>query len=108
MLYIGSVFMQEFERTLEDKTRSYQRISNYLSLTLKNTQNTIELNSIMYYQPNVTYWKDYRLSSQTSLAVNITSKLQFTTNLNYGFDAYAPINVSKRNILISNGLKLNL
>lgn len=108
MLYIGSVFMQEFERTLEDKTRSYQRLSNYLSFTLKNRQNTVELNSVMYYQPNVTYWKDYRLSSQTSLAVNITSKLQFTTNLNYGFDAFAPINVSKRNILISNGLKLNL
>lgn len=109
MFYIGSLLMQEFEKTFNDtKSISYQRLSNYISFTFKNSKNTLEFNTVMYYQPNINNWSDYRHSIQSSLAINITSKLQLTTNFNYGFDSYSPINVNKRNFLISNGLKLNL
>ncbi len=101
--------MQEFEKTSDDtNTMSYQRLSSYLSLSIKNKANTLEFASVVYYQPNINLWKDYRLSSQISLAFNITSKVQFVNCINYGYDSYAPSNVSKKNIILTNGLKMNL
>jgi hypothetical protein len=109
VFYIGSLFMQEFEKTSDDtKTMSYQRLSSYLSLSIKNKSNTLEFASVVYYQPNINLWEDYRLSSQTSLAFNITSKLQFVNSINYGYDSHAPTNVSKKNIILTNGFKINL
>jgi hypothetical protein len=109
VFYIGSLVMQEFEKTSDDtKKMSYQRLSSYLSLSIKNKANTLEFASVVYYQPNINLWKDYRLSSQTSLAFNITSKLQFVNSLNYGYDSYAPTNVSKKNIILTNGFRINI
>lgn len=109
VFYIGSLLMQEFEKASDNmKTISYQRLSNYLSLSIKNKAKTLEFASVVYYQPNVNLWEDFRLSSQTSLSFNITSKLQFINSVNYGFDSYAPTNVSKKNIILTNGLKMYL
>jgi hypothetical protein len=109
VFYIGSLLMQEFEKASDNtKTMSYQRLSNYLSLSIKNKAKTLELTSVVYYQPNINFWEDYRLSSQTNLAFNITSRLQFVNSINYGYDSYAPSNVSKKNIILSNGLKMYL
>ena len=109
VFYIGSLLMQEFEKASDNiKIMSYQRLSNYLSLSIKNNANTLEFTSMVYYQPNINFWEDYRLSSQTSLAFNITSKLQFVNSINYGYDSYAPSNVSKKNIILTNGLKMYL
>lgn len=109
LFYIGSLLMQEYEKTSDNtKIISYQRLSNYLSFSIKNESKTLEFTSVVYYQPNVNLWEDYRLSSQTSLAFNITSKLQFVNSINYGYDSYSPTNVSKKNIVLTNGLKMNL
>ena len=109
VFYIGSLLMQEFEKASDNtKTMSYQRLSNYLSLSIKNKAKTLELTSVVYYQPNINFWEDYRLSSQTNLAFNITSRLQFVNSINYGYDSYAPSNVSKKNIVLTNGLKMYL
>lgn len=109
VFYIGSLLMQEFEKTSDDtNTMSYQRLSSYLSLSIKNKAKTLEFISVVYYQPNINLWKDYRLSSQTSLAFNITSKVQFVNSVNYGYDSYAPLQVNKINIILINGFKINL
>lgn len=109
VFYIGSLLMQEFEKASDNlNTLSYQRLSNYLSLSVKNSAKTVEFTSVVYYQPNINLWEDYRLSSQASLAFNITSKLQFVNSINYGYDSFAPTNVNKKNIILTNGLKMNL
>ena len=109
VFYIGSLLMQEFEKASDNtKTMSYQRLSSYLSISIKNKAKTLEFTSVVYYQPNINLWKDNRLSNQTTLAFNISSKLQFVNSINYGFDSYAPTNISKQNIILSNGFKLNL
>jgi hypothetical protein len=109
VFYIGSLLMQEFEKASDNtKTMSYQRLSSYLSISIKNKAKTLEFTSVVYYQPNINLWEDYRLSNQTTLAFNISSKLQFVNSINYGFDSYAPTNISKQNIILSNGFKLNL
>jgi hypothetical protein len=109
VFYIGSLLMQEFEKASDNTNiMSYQRLSNYFSLSIKNKAKTLELTSVVYYQPNINFWEDYRLSSQTNLAFNITSRLQFVNSINYGYDSYAPSNVSKKNIVLTNGLKMYL
>lgn len=109
VFYIGTLLMREFEKASDNlKTMSYQRLSNYLSLSYKNKAKTLEFTSVVYYQPNINYWIDYRLSSQTTIAFNITSKLQFINSLSYGYDSFSPTNISKQNIILSNGIKLNL
>ena len=109
VFYIGSLFMQEFEKASDNtSTMSYQRLSSYLSLSIKNKANTLEFASVVYYQPNINFWEDYRISSQKNLAFNISSKLQFVNSINYGYDSYSPTNVSKKNIVLTNGLKMNL
>jgi hypothetical protein len=109
VVYLGSLIMQEFEKTNDvSNVMSYQRLSNYLSFSFKNDSKTLEISSVIYYQPNLNLWADYRLNSQSSISLNISSKLQFVNSINVGFDTYAPINVSNRNINISNGLKLNI
>lgn len=106
--YVGSLFMQEFEKASDNlEIMSYQRLSSYLSLSLKNKARTIEFTSVVYYQPNINYWKDYRISGQTSLAFKISEKLQFTNSVNYGFDSFAPTGIRNQNIILSNGIKLN-
>lgn len=109
VFYVGSLLMQEFEKASDNlNTLSYQRLSNYLSLSVKNSAKTIEFTSVVYYQPNINLWEDYRLSSQASLAFNITSKLQFVNSINYGYDSFAPTNVNKKNIILTNGFKMYL
>jgi hypothetical protein len=109
IFYIGSLIMQEFEKATDNtNTISYQRLSNYFSLSIKNKAKTLEFTAVFYYQPNINLWKDYRLSSQASLAFNITSKVQFVNSVNYGYDSYAPTNVNKKNIILTNGFKMYL
>lgn len=109
IFYVGSLLMQEFEKATDNtKTMSYQRLSNYLSLSIKNKTKTVELTSVVYYQPNINQWRDYRISSQIVLAFIITSKLQFINSVTFGYDSFTPTNISKQNIILTNGLKLNL
>jgi hypothetical protein len=109
IFYLGSLVMQEFEKATDNtNTISDQRLSNYLSLSLKNTAKTVEFTAVVYYQPNCKLWKDYRLSSQASLAFNMSSKVQFVNSVNYGYDSYAPANVNKKNIILTNGFKMYL
>lgn len=109
VFYTGVILMQEFEKTNDsNEIISYQRLSNYLSFSFKNSAKSIEFSTVIYYQPNINLWDDYRLNSQTSIAFYITSKLQFVNSINFGYDTFAPINVSKQNLSISNGLKLNI
>lgn len=107
--YIGSLLMQEFEKAIDNpNSMSFQRLSNYISLSVKNAAKTIEFTAVVYYQPNINLWKDYRLSSQASLAFSITSKVQFVNSINYGYDSFAPTNVNKKNIILTNGFKMYL
>ena len=97
VFYAGSLFMQEFERTIDNnKIMSFQRLSNYLSFSLKNSTKSIEISYVLYYQPNINLWADYRLNSLTSVVFNITSQLQFVNSINLGYDSYVPSNISKK------------
>lgn len=105
--YLGTLIMYEYEKASEGIPERLQqdiRGSMYVSFSLYPTE-TISIISTSYYQPRVDKFKDYRLSSNTSVLFNILDDLAFKTTFNYFFDA-VPVTTSipKTQYELTNGL----
>ena len=105
--YIGNSYMFEYQKTYQAENNSFQfhRLNNYLAFHLKNPQNTIEINSITYYQPEIKNFNNYRLTNETGLNFKIFKNLSYTTALNLGYDNMPPLGIKKRNYSYRNGIK---
>jgi putative salt-induced outer membrane protein YdiY len=84
--YLGTLIMYEQEE-LSDGSKIHRNIrgSGYLSFSLYPTDN-ISITSTTYYQPLMSKAGDFRLSNQSSLAVDIIKDLAFTVNYNFTYD----------------------
>lgn len=51
---------------------------------------TADISHTTYYQPVMRYWRDFRISSETSLNLKITDRMTFSLVLNYDYDADPP------------------
>lgn len=105
--YLGTLIMYEYEKASEgipDRLQQDFRGSTYVSFSLYPTE-TISIISTSYYQPRVDKFKDYRLSSNTSLLFKILDDLAFKTTFNYFFDA-EPVSdaIPKTQYELTNGL----
>lgn len=97
--------MYEYEELTDNSTFSRLfRFSSYLSF---NYQLNKLLNNqfIIYYQPVVQNFSDYRVSLDLQLSIQITKKLQFITTYNHLYDSNPPKNVSNHDFSIKNGIK---
>ncbi len=71
----ASLFMYEYEDGTGDLGVEHAlRMSNYLSFKIDLTKNA-NISSTTYYQPKVWKFKDYRLSNETTLNIDISDKL---------------------------------
>lgn len=106
--YLGNSYMFEFQKIYQDDNNifHFHRLNNYLSFHLKNKSQTIEVNSITYYQPSIEDFKNYRFSHESSLNFKITKSLFYHTSISLGFDNMPPLGISKNNYSFKNGLKL--
>lgn len=105
-IYLGTLVMYEHEKTsiVDDKTINKDfRGSTYFSLSLNPTE-TITIVNTTYYQPKLKSFKDYRLSSGTTVSFNIVKKLSFEVNFNYSFDAFPVEGIPKAQYELTNGL----
>lgn len=103
--YLGTLVMYEQEE-LDDDITSIQRDmrgSGYLSLTLYPTDN-ITIISTTYYQPKLSAFKDYRISSQSSLLIKMFENFAFKTSYNYIFDQYPAVGIPKTQYNFSSGV----
>lgn len=104
--YLGTLAMYEHEKTSTDEGKIIQkdfRGSAYLSLNFYPTP-SITIVSTSYYQPRFKSFKDYRLSSGTSVKFIILEKLSFSTSFNYSFDAFPVEGIPKIQYELTNGL----
>ncbi|MBA6153750.1 DUF481 domain-containing protein [Gelidibacter maritimus] len=104
--YLGTLIMYEYEKASEiamDRIEKDIRGSAYLSFSLFPTE-TIGIISTSYYQPRVDRFKDYRLSSTTSVLFKIWEDLAFKTTFIYNFDAYPVVTIPKSQYELTNGL----
>jgi len=109
-LFLGALYMYEYEETTDLSELTYNRthrLSSYASLGLQVTE-TFTVNHVTYFQPDLTNWQDYRISTETTLAFNITNKLSFTTYFQLVYDTRPPITVPETMYVLNNGLRLAL
>lgn len=103
--YVGALTMLEYEEVTDGVTPLQRdlRGSSYLSFSLYPTEN-ISIISTTYYQP---LWKsidDYRLSSQSSLAVGLFNNVALKVNYTFIFDTFPAVGIPKSQYDFSTGL----
>jgi hypothetical protein len=117
-LYIGTLYMYEYEESNDlvtvgpeeqerSVTRRHHRLSAYLSAGI-NIQKLLTINHVTYFQPRFDFWADFRVSSETTLSVTLTSKLRLNTFFQLIYDTRPPIGVPETMYMLSNGLSLSL
>lgn len=84
--YLGTLIMFEQEE-LSDESDIQRNIrgSSYLSFRLYPTE-SISVISTTYYQPRLNEISDFRVSNQSSLAIDVFKDLAFTINYNFTYD----------------------
>lgn len=103
--YLGTLVMYEQEE-LDDGFTPLQRDirgSAYFSFSLYPKEN-ITIVSTTYYQPKLSGFEDYRVSSQTSLLIKMLGDLSFKTSYTFIFDSYPAIGIPKSQYNFSSGV----
>ena len=105
-VYLGVLFMYEYERELVDPPVSHHNVRNssYLAFTLKPTSN-LEIISTTFYQPRLDHLGDFRILNQESANLAITQKLSATINWNYLYDHFPVAGIPKSNYTFSTGFR---
>jgi hypothetical protein len=110
-LYYGLLYMYENEKTITENNiisySSLNRISTYLSASIKIAHDIAELTTVTYYQPSITDYNNYRLNNQSSLVFSITPHIKFTNTVTILYDDSPPIGISKSNFSFTNGIKIS-
>jgi len=109
-LYYGLLYMYEKGMTVDENSTieydNFNRISTYLSASIKLPKDIGELDIVFYYQPCLNNFDNYRLNNQGSLIFNITNHIKFTNTISLFYDASPPTGISKNNMNFTNGLKI--
>ncbi len=87
--YLGIAYMFEYDEETNGPIHHDHRMSSYLSLRLTPAQN-VTLASTSYYQPLIADFKDFRLSSNTTLIFKFSKQVSFTNTLSLLYDSRAP------------------
>lgn len=102
-LYAGTSVMYEFELLLEEDYSDMFRLNSYLSARIKIKDN-LSFTHITYYQPSLTKFSDYRISSETSMSIKISKKILYKVAFNYAFDSNPPKDIQNLFYIINNGV----
>lgn len=104
-LYLGSLVMYEYENEISniEQTHKDWRSSSYFSMSLFPKKN-ISLVSTTYFQPRLNQFTDFRISSQTTLALRIVKNLSFSTTFTYQYDEFPVVGIPKEQYRLTNGI----
>ena len=103
--YLGSLVIYEHEdiiSTIEENNRDW-RSSSYVSMSLS-PKNSISIVSTTYFQPRFDKFSDVRISSQSTLALEVFKNLRFTVNFTYQYDQFPVIGIPKEQYVLTNGV----
>ncbi|MDY0780489.1 DUF481 domain-containing protein [Tenacibaculum sp. IB213877] len=104
-LYLGSLLMFEHEKSNRETEpiRNDWRNSSYFSFSLYPKEN-VTIVSTTYFQPRLDQFSDFRVSSQTYLAVEVIKNLSFTATFSYQYDKFPVIGIPNEQYVLTNGL----
>lgn len=106
-LYLGALYMYEHEKNSPSDTVVYNndhRMSTYISGGFK-VKDYLTINNIVYYQPNLSAFNDFRILLETRISVRLTKKLSLNTSFNLIYDSEPPSTVPTTRYNLSNGLR---
>lgn len=108
-VFVGTAMMWEYN-SLKDTNiiRRDWRISSYISVNFTFGK-TLGFVSTTYFQPLLSDFESYRISSQSSLLISLSKHMQFTSEfiVSGDFNKYLPKNITKIIYSISNGIRWN-
>jgi len=102
--YLGALIMYEYEELIDPiMIERNLRGSSYFSFSLYPTER-ISLVSTTYYQPKLGDLDDYRVSSQSSLIVDLVTNLALKTSYTLTYDATPANDVPRSQYNFSSGI----
>lgn len=104
--YIGSIGMYEYEQR-SDSARTlleFARLSNYLSISW-DISKSVSFNTISYYQPVITEFDRYRISTESSFGIKINEALSLKVGIQANYDSHPAENVQNLFYKWENSLK---
>lgn len=118
-LYIGLLYMYEYEKNSIEVTinepddfqfldfERNHRLSTYISgaATIKGY---LGINHVSYYQPKLSNWSDFRISSETTLTIKLTNRVALKTYFQFIYDTRPPDTVPQTMFNLTNGLSVSL
>ena len=92
---LGTSYFYEHERfilplnSLHPENVFANRLSTYFTFEYE-IKDLVKLISVTYFQPRADYWKDYRILSDNSLIVELSSFVDLKTSFNIRYDSKPP------------------
>lgn len=103
-LYLGTSIMYEHEE-LSDGITPIARVyrgSAYFSFSLYPTE-TLSISSTTYYQPKLKDFSNFRVASETSMAIRLYKNFSFKTTYTFTFDASPAIGIPNSQYALTSG-----
>lgn len=106
-LFVGTLYMYEYEEETTGIINNHHRMSSYIS-TGWQASKAVHFDLIGYYQPDLTNFIDFRVSSEITMEIKVSRRLSYRVALAYFYDAKPPEEI--RNVFYNfrNGLKFTL
>lgn len=111
-LWWGTAIMYEYEKLDASKVINHEiecsvlRWSNYISTSNVITDN-LKLNLTAYLQPDLKKFKDFRLLTDTDLAVDLSKKFTIEITFRLRYDSEPPDNVEETDTVLLTGLSFS-
>ncbi len=107
-IYLGAAWLWEQNRFTEPFGRSSRhRSSNYISTTFRPNKKMVLIQTT-YWQPVMGFIRNYRLSTEWFMKIDLTKKLAFTVDFEYGIDKNLPPGAPSETYAWRNGLSWQL
>jgi putative salt-induced outer membrane protein YdiY len=103
--YLGTLVMYEHEELADGVTPIQRdfRGSTYFSFSLYPLE-TISFSSTTYYQPKFSQFNDYRISSQSSLLIDIFKNFAFSIDYIFSYDTFPAVGIPNSQYDFTTGL----
>jgi hypothetical protein len=103
--YLGLLAMYEHENVTDGVTPTQKdfRVSSYLSFSLYPSDH-VTIISTTYYQPRIDKFHDYRISSQSSLLVDLFRNFALKTSYTFTYDVFPAIGIPNSQYDFSTGI----
>lgn len=109
-LNIGLLYMYEFEKELDSPVKRFDhRLSSYIAFKVI-LKDYLSLLNTTYFQPNLNFWPDHRISSNSSLRIKVNHHFSVFSSFNLAYDTFPIENkdVPKLIYRFNSGFSINL